>query len=260
MPAWCAASVLFFVYVLALAAGLPRVPRGGRLRAAGASVLGLLCVALATLFPTPFWARSLLIPVATLLLAYRASGFLWCGQMRRVEAVLDDVDDMLRLPELARRTPAAIAEFFELAYAGVYPLIPLALALHLSFASAPDADWFWAVILITDYVCFAMLPWLQTRPPRALDHCRPWNARLRAMNLGILNGASIRMNTLPSGHAAEALACALVVLDAPAPIVAWMFFNAAAISAAAVFGRYHYAIDVVAGWIVALVVWQALRV
>jgi hypothetical protein len=34
-----------------------------------------------------------------------------------------------------------------------------------------------------------------------------------------------------------------------------MFLIAAAISAGAVFGRYHYAVDAFAGWAVAVVVW-----
>jgi len=37
-----------------------------------------------------------------------------------------------------------------------------------------------------------------------------------------------------------------------------MFFNTAAISAGAVLGRYHYAADAIAGWIVAVVVWWLL--
>jgi hypothetical protein len=32
-----------------------------------------------------------------------------------------------------------------------------------------------------------------------------------------------------------------------------------AAAAGAVFGRYHYAADAIAGWAVALVVWHALR-
>jgi membrane-associated phospholipid phosphatase len=63
------------------------------------------------------------------------------------------------------------------------------------------------------------------------------------------------MNTVPSGHAAEALAAALLVLAAPPVLVAAMFAAAAAISVGAVLGRYHYAIDIIAGWVTALGVW-----
>lgn len=254
---WCAASAGYFLYVLALAVMLRGVPRAGRGRAALTAAAGLV-VTLSGELAQAFWLRALVLPVAALLLAYRATGFLWRGPMPRIEAMLTAADVALGIPAIARRAPRVLAELFELAYVGVYPLIPLALALHVAYAARPDADWFWAVILTTDYACFAMLPWIQTRPPRSVESGVPWDARLRKLNLGILNTASIRMNTLPSGHAAEALACALVVLDAPAAVVAWMFFNAAAISAGAVFGRYHYTIDVVTGWGVALVVWRLL--
>ena len=46
---------------------------------------------------------------------------------------------------------------------------------------------------------------------------------------------------------------------APLPIVLLMFVNAAAVSAAAVLGRYHYTADAFAGWAVALVVWLGVR-
>jgi membrane-associated phospholipid phosphatase len=122
----------------------------------------------------------------------------------------------------------------------------------------PDPDRFWAVILVTDFVCFAVLPWIPTRPPRALEAGEPWRSSFRRVNARLLGAASIGANTFPSGHAAEALAAALLVLDAPLPVVAWMFFNAAAIAAGAVFGRYHYAADALAGYAVALAVWWVL--
>jgi membrane-associated phospholipid phosphatase len=68
---------------------------------------------------------------------------------------------------------------------------------------------------------------------------------------------SVRVNTFPSGHAAEALAAALLTAAAPAPVNMLMLVNALAVSAGAVLGRYHYAVDAVAGWVVAVVVWLA---
>jgi hypothetical protein len=41
--------------------------------------------------------------------------------------------------------------------------------------------------------------------------------------------------------------------------VIWMGINAILISAGAVLGRYHYAADVFAGWIVATCVWLVVR-
>jgi membrane-associated phospholipid phosphatase len=99
---------------------------------------------------------------------------------------------------------------------------------------------------------------VQTRPPRALEAADPWLSPIRRFNLRLLGAASIQANTFPSGHAAEALAAALLVIGAPVPLVAAMFSAALAISAGAVFGRYHYAADALAGWAVALAVWVAL--
>ena len=258
MPLWSLASVPYFGYILLLAWGTPGLPSVSRRRAAASAAAGL-ALALAAGLTQTFWLRGLVLPPLVLLIAYRASGFLWRGPMFGIESALAGADRALGVPGISRRAPRFVAEFLELAYGGVYPLIPIALVLHLVFSKNPDADHFWTIVLITDYICFGMLPLIQTRPPRNLEPGAPWHARLRVLNLNILNNASIGMNTVPSGHAAEALAAALLVLDTPPAIVAWMFFNAAAISAGAVFGRYHYAIDAIAGWAVAVGVWALLR-
>ena len=78
------------------------------------------------------------------------------------------------------------------------------------------------------------------------------------MNLRLVGSASIGVNTFPSGHAAEALAVALLVACAPWPICVAMLVIALAISAGAVLGRYHYLADAIAGWAVGLVVWRLL--
>jgi membrane-associated phospholipid phosphatase len=183
---------------------------------------------------------------------------LFVAPMPRAERLLLGIDRTLRVKRLAAAAPRPLAEFLEVAYAGVYPVIPIALAIHLTALDAPDASRFWTVILVTDYICFGMLPWVQTRPPRALEEGAPWRARFRTFNLRLLGKASIHANTFPSGHTAEALAAALLVVGAPAPVVIWMFFNALSISAGAVFGRYHYAADALAGWAVAAAVWMVL--
>jgi membrane-associated phospholipid phosphatase len=105
-----------------------------------------------------------------------------------------------------------------------------------------------------------MLPWVQTRPPRRLEPGPPWRSSLRFFNVRLLGETSIGANTVPSGHAAEAVAAALLVSDAPWPVAASMWLAALAVSAGAVLGRYHFAFDAVAGWAVALAVWAAFAV
>ncbi|CAN5864984.1 hypothetical protein BH18ACI5_BH18ACI5_00880 [soil metagenome] len=258
MPVWAVATAVYSIYVVILAALLPRLRWRAR---AAAAMTSLPALALAFLAPHAhaFVFHSLVYPLGSLLLGYRATGFLWRTHNLRFEAMLAAADATLRVRELSHRAPRVVAEFLEFAYAAVYPLIPLAFWLHLRFAPVPNPDCFWTVVLVTDYVCFSLLPWIQTRPPRAIEERAPWHASLRRLNLDILDTASIQMNTVPSGHAAEALVCALLLVGAPPAILALMVLMTAAISAGALFGRYHYSIDILSGWIVAVAVFIAIQ-
>lgn len=216
--------------------------------------LGLAILAVSVALPPDGAINVWVLPPALLLIGYWTSGLLFVAPMPRAERWLASIDARLRIQPLAARFPAPLVELLEFAYSGVYVLFPI--ALYLGLRQGVSADRFWSVVLFTDYVCFATLPWFQTRPPRAVGFDAPWASRWRPVNLRMLAAGSVQVNTFPSGHAAEALACALLVSGAPAPIAAWMFFNAAAISAGAVFGRYHYAADALAGWAVALVIYS----
>ena len=257
MRGWQIASGIFFLYIAGVAAvmrGLDATRR--RLVVAGACG-GLIVAAGAGFAPQPAFAilNDWIVPPALLLVGYWTSGLLFVAPMPRAERVLMGIDRALGIRRIAAATPRAIAELLEVAYAAVYPVIPAALILHLTLSSDPDPARFWTVILATDCVCFGMLPWIQTRPPRALETEPPWTSHVRVFNLRLLGTASIQANTFPSGHAAEALAAALLVLDAPIASVLAMFAIALAISAGAVLGRYHYAADALAGWAVAAAVW-----
>jgi membrane-associated phospholipid phosphatase len=253
---WEAASAAFFVYILAVALVLRGLDPASRRRALAGAVAGLGLVILSWRIAPDWILHGWILPPLLLLLGYWTTGLLFVAPMPRAERILEGADRALRIPALAARAPRPLAELLELAYAGVYPLIPIALVLHLLYTPGGEADHFWSVVLVADFVCFGMLPWVQTRPPRAFEAGEPWRSSVRALNLRILGTASIEVNTFPSGHAAEALVVTLLVLGSPWPIVAGMLVVAAAISAGAVLGRYHYALDVLAGWFVAVVVWS----
>lgn len=256
---WPLASALFFVYVATAAAFLPRLPSGRRWRAASLAIPGFLLSVAAATFGYRAILHDWLLPPALLLLAYWSSGALFVAPMPRAEAALMRPDRLLRVRSTAGSLPRVLAELLELAYLGVYPLIPAALVLHVLLTPQPDPTRFWTVILVTDYICFATLPWLQTRPPRALEGADPWHSSVRSFNRRFHQAATIQVNTFPSGHAAEALAAALLVSAAPAPVLAGMLLLALAISTGAVLGRYHYVVDAVAGWAVAMAVWLLYR-
>jgi PAP2 superfamily len=256
MRAWIAASAGFFVYVAMVAPLVRGLPARRRVLAAAGSAVGVLISAAAHIQPHSAVLHDWILPPVLLLLAYWTSGLLFAAPMPRVETVLERIDRALSVDRVAAAAPRAMAELLELAYAGVYPLIPLALGVHLLVTESPEPERFWTVILITDYVCFGFLPWIQTRPPRAFRPADPWTSRVRRFNLRMLGKTSIQVNTFPSGHAAEALAAALLVVGAPWPWVACLAIGAVLVSAGAVLGRYHYAADAIAGWAVVVCVWM----
>ncbi len=253
--AWQLASLIFFGYVLAVAVSLRGLRRAARWRVAAGAVIGVAAIALSLALPSSGVANVWILPPAALLIGYWTSGLLFVAPMPGAERALARIDSALAIDELAGKCPRAVAELLEFAYAFVYPLIPIALYLALGQGVSPDR--FWTTILLTDYVCFGMLAWVQTRPPRALGFEARWRSRWRVVNLRMLDASSVQVNTFPSGHAAEGLACALLVSGGSPLVAGAMFFIGAAISAGAVFGRYHYAADAVAGWAVALVVFIA---
>jgi membrane-associated phospholipid phosphatase len=258
MRPWLAASIVFFAYVAVVTPLVPRLASRRRWLAAAGVAAGFLVCALAHATRENAVLQEWILPPVLLLLGYWTSGLLFSAPMPRAERLLASIDDRLGIDRVAAAMPRGLAELLEVAYAAVYPLVPAALVIHLFTSSAPDAGRFWTVILLTDFVCFGCLPWVQTRPPRAFRSADPWVATIRRVNLRLLGTASIQVNTFPSGHAAEAMAAVLLVLDAPWPLAAGVGLAALLVSAGTVFGRYHYAADAIAGWAVAVVVWNSL--
>lgn len=249
------ATLLFFAYCAVTSLVVPRLNRSSRLRALGFSAAGISLASVAARVPATPILHDWILPPLLLLTAYWGTGCLFAGPMPRLERMLASVDDVLGIRSIAGRVPRVLAESLELAYLAVYPVIPVALVLRVMTLDRPAIDTFWGVVLVTDYVCFGVLPWIQTRPPRALEDGEPWQSSVRRLNLRLLGSASIQVNTFPSGHAAEAMAAALLLSAAPWPVFAAMLLVAFAIAAGAVFGRYHYAVDAVAGFAVGVAVW-----
>ena len=246
------ASLVFFAFVTAVVA-----LQGGRGRAVGRIAAGAAagCVgAILAGLDQPALLVDWIWPPLLLLVAYWTSGLLFVAPSGSQERTLGLWDVRLGLRALSAALPRAVVELLECAYAGVYLLVPAALVVQLNFMPGASIGRAWAAILITDFICFAGMAWVHTRPPRALEAGEPWMSAVRGFNLRLLGSTSIQVNTFPSGHAAEALAAFLLVRDGPWFVAAPMLAAALAVSAGAVLGRYHYLADVVAGWIVALAV------
>jgi membrane-associated phospholipid phosphatase len=150
----------------------------------------------------------------------------------------------------ARWSTTWIGSYFELAYLFCYALIPCGVGVLYWAHQRSAIDQYWATVLPASYLCYGLVPFAQTLPPRLLPGAgNAPSARqpIRTLNLFILRHASIHLNTFPSAHVAATVGASLVLLQwVPAAGVLFLLI-ALSIAAGAVLGRYHYALDVILG-------------
>jgi membrane-associated phospholipid phosphatase len=203
---------------------------------------------------------SIVVPSIVLLAGYWLSGLLFVRPDVPLERLLHAVDDRVLIRsgvlQRYRQTPGAVQSFFEVSYLLVYLAVPAGATTVIVTGHPEHLDRFWTLVLCAEFACYGMLPWLQTRPPRALEPRDDRIAGVRRLNLRLVNQASIQVNTLPSGHAAGAFATGLAVLSISSTAGVAFLLLALSISIATVVGRYHYVVDTVLGALVALAVWQ----
>jgi membrane-associated phospholipid phosphatase len=132
-------------------------------------------------------------------------------------------------------------------------MVPIGLACLYVAGLREESDRFWTAVLLAAFGCYGVLPWLPTRPPRAIEGAPVRSPGLvRRLNLRVLRLASVELNTFPSGHVAASLATALAVW-ARLPLIGLpLGLLALAIAIGSVAGRYHYAADALAGAVLAL--------
>ncbi len=199
------------------------------------------------------------VPSVLLLMVYWQAGQFFTRIDAKVQSRFERLDRRLVTPVLGWcvRRPAgrAALAWLELAYLFCYPMVPFALAALYLMRRGGEADHFWSVVLPATYLCYLLVPFIQTLPPRMLDQPKPIApppTGIRKFNLWILQHASIHANTFPSAHVAASMACALVLLRFNTGVGLSFLFVATSIALGAVAGRYHYAIDAIAGTLVAL--------
>lgn len=261
---WVAAA--YFSYLLAVA--FVRLP-GARRRTTARFCLASLLVAL---FPrivpvNVVWREPLRdwLPVASLLMGYWLSGRYFLAPMPAIERRFLAVDRWLYsagLSSLVARAPRALLELLELAYMSCFIFVPGGMVLLFLGGATAYADRFWTLVLIGEFGSFGMLPWIQTRPPRDVEPPGVIDQRrilMRDLNQTMVRTTSIGYNTFPSGHVAGSLAVALAISEALPALTVPMLVASSLISVSTVVGRYHYAVDAVAGLVLTLTAWTILR-
>ena len=254
----------FFTYLIVLSRFRPLASERRR----RVLLVGLVCIALALMLSQLRPSPSLRIVRDWVPAVYLLQGYWLCGLFflrpalgieRRLLAFDTWLFERTGLRRAASRAPRLVASWFEATYLLAYPFVPAGFGVFLVLGHRDRADEFWMAALIAAFTCYGMLPWIQTRPPRALATDRPlWmpHLSLRRLNTTVLQRMSVQVNTCPSGHAATSVAVALTIVSAGAPATgAGFLLVAASIVAATVLARYHYALDTLLGLTVGAAAW-----
>jgi membrane-associated phospholipid phosphatase len=205
-------------------------------------------------------------PIVTILAAYWVGGRAFTGPMTDVEAWLARLDrrwlhDSGALARIGA-WPRVVLEYLEGVYFGCFLVVPGGLLVLIAGGHEEYTSRYWTAVVVAELVAFSMLPWIQTRPPWALE--APGPLARRGLALGrlarlLVDRATIGVNTFPSGHAAASVAAALAVSGAMPMAGGVLLLIAASITLAAVVGRYHYAADGVAGVLLGVGAWMVSR-
>jgi len=248
-------TVAYFAYLAGAATVLAGIGRSQRRRVIGTAIAVVTAVLTFAAFGA--WATMLrdLMPLVYILVGYWLPALLVSATNQVFERRLLTLDHRLGVGNLAAisgRAARTMIELLELAYLCCYPMVPLGFACLYVAGLPEESDRFWTAVLLAVFGCYGVLPWLPTRPPRAIERAPVRSAGLvRGVNLRVLGVASIQLNTFPSGHAAASAATALAV-GASLPLAGFLLgLLALAITIGSVVGRYHYAADAFSGVVLA---------
>lgn len=267
MAAPAVAAITWFAGMAVLALVRP-IGDEGRRRVWRVVALGAVLVFGVSRWPEhgPGAAWGALLPALYVLAAYWTSGAFYVAPDEALERRLLDIDRRafraLGLPPPEHPRPRWLAAVVEAAYLAVHPLLVLGAWTAWRTAGTAGVDYFWTVVFVAEATSYTALVWIQTRPPRALESSAtaPAPGGLRRLNEAVLRHAGNQVNTLPSGHAAGAVAVALALASlAGAPALPFGL-AALAVVVATVLGRYHFVVDTVAGTAVAVAAWACVTV
>jgi membrane-associated phospholipid phosphatase len=195
------------------------------------------------------------LPVPLMALAYWQSGCFFQKANPRLQAMFERSDrrilKLLHL-DLAECARTWLGAFLELAYLLCYPVVPLGLGALYVAGFRQQADDYWTVVLLSAYPCYGLLLFVQLLPPRLVEETeKPTNrsSTLRRFNLWLVRRVTHEANTFPSGHVAASAAIAMVLLRfSPSTGIVFVLI-ALGIAVGCIVGRYHYAVDVAAAFL-----------
>ena len=153
----------------------------------------------------------------------------------------------------------------EISYSLVYVLAPFSVAMLYVYRKLARCEIFLATFVFGVLAAYAQFPFWPSEPPRAVFPAQDLPAYLtifRRFNLGLLGGYGIHLSVFPSAHVSGAL-CSALGMKLALPEKPWIWrlllVMAILIATATVYGRYHYAVDALAGAAIAAAAWPVSR-
>ena len=226
--------------------------------------------ALAAVVASVVWALSRsqslardLAPIGFTLIAYREMNwFTPATYDHHLENVWIGWDrwllDQWHLRASLESAGALIPFFLELCYLLVYSVGAVSVG-SLFWNRRRDAvSRFWLAYLAGTLGAYALFPYFPSEPPRtafAAADLPNIVTVMRRVNLWIVGGYGIHSSVFPSAHVSSAFSAAwgLMVTLRERRWIGWlMALYAFLVAVATVYGRYHYAVDAVAGLAVSL--------
>ncbi len=147
-----------------------------------------------------------------------------------------------------------VPSILEVSYSLVYAILPFSLAVLYICRRRDLVDSFLVTFLLGVLSAYALFPCFPSEPPRTVFPGEDFPSCVtvfRRFNWWLLGGYGIHTSVFPSAHVSGAFSGAwgmLRVLDRPRWVGRLLVVLAVLIATATVYGRYHYAVDALAGF------------
>ena len=188
-------------YVALIVSGLLRglMPRQRR-QVISFGLLGItvvFCVGVSSgYFPTTGQVIGDWIPEILILIVYWQSGGFYRNPHNKLQNWLEYFDQQQLGPLLERWendwSRTWLGTYFELAYLFCYALVPAGIAVLYLAHKRVWVDVYWETVLLATYLCYLVIPFAPTIPPRFVNQSLHPRSRIQSFNVFILRHASIR--------------------------------------------------------------------
>lgn len=204
------------------------------------------------------------IPQAAAMVAYQEMGLFAGGTHQHVfehqwigwdRLLLDAFHIRAGLETLGGTLPLLL----ELSYLLVYAVPAVTVCILYGLGMRPKVDLMATIYLVSLFLCYAQFPFWPSEPPRVVfmgQDLPSFDTPVRHLNLWLVSNHGIHTSVFPSAHVSGVFATMLGFLYiAPGrrKLIVAYFVYAVLVALATVYGRYHYAVDAFAGFVIGVI-------